>query len=166
LLSQIERLAEIALFGTLSETYRTCGRAGCHLQSGGPKRGSHLEISYRGEKGKTTGYYVPKEAEAATREGVAAWQELQSCLRELAEMNKERNLQQARELSRRVVFAARCLTPTDWPTWVYPTNAQDLARSITTCMDEVSKSKLSPGISRIVWASWEWFSLKPLSRWS
>jgi hypothetical protein len=40
---------------------------------------------------------VPKEAEAATREGVAAWQELQSCLRELAEMNKERNLQQARE---------------------------------------------------------------------
>src|ERR1700691_100993 len=95
--SQIARLAEIAIFGTLSETYRTCGRAGCHCQSGGPKHGPHLQISYRGEKGKTTGYYVPKEAEAATREGVAAWQELQSCLRELAEMNKERNLQQARE---------------------------------------------------------------------
>ena len=29
LLGQIERLAEIAVFGTLSETYRTCGRAGC-----------------------------------------------------------------------------------------------------------------------------------------
>jgi hypothetical protein len=97
LLSQIERRAEIAIFGTLSETYRTCGRAGCHCQSGGPKHGPHLQISYRGEKGKTTGYYVPKEAEAATREGVAAWQELQSCLRELAEMNKERNLQRARE---------------------------------------------------------------------
>lgn len=97
LLSQIEHLAEIAIFGTLSETYRTCGRAGCHCQSGGPKHGPHLQISYRGEKGKTTGYYVPKEAEAATREGVAAWQELQSCLRELAEMNKERNLQRARE---------------------------------------------------------------------
>jgi hypothetical protein len=97
LLSRIERLAEVAIFGTLSETYRTCGRVGCHCQSGGPKHGPHLQISYRSEKGKTTGYYVPKEAETATREGVAAWQELQSCLRELAEMNKERNLQRARE---------------------------------------------------------------------
>ena len=97
LLRQIELLAEIAIFGTLSETYRTFGRAGCHCQSGGPKHGPHLQISYRGEQGKTTGYYVPKEAAAATREGVAAWQELQSCLRELAEMNKERNLRRARE---------------------------------------------------------------------
>ena len=46
---------------------------------------------------KTTGYYVPKGAEEATRGGIAAWQELQECLRELAEMNKERNLQRARE---------------------------------------------------------------------
>jgi RecB family exonuclease len=95
--SEIQRLAEIAVFGTLSESYRTCGRAGCHCQSGGPKHGPHLQISYRGEKGKTTGYYVPKEAAAATREGVAAWQQLQSCLRELAEMNKEDNLRRARE---------------------------------------------------------------------
>ena len=58
---------------------------------------SHLYISYRGEKGKTTGYYVPKGAEEATREGVAAWQELDECMRELAEMNKERNLRRARE---------------------------------------------------------------------
>jgi RecB family exonuclease len=95
--SEIQRLAEIAVFGTLSESYRTCGRAGCHCQSGGPKHGPHLQISYRGENGKTTGYYVPKEAAAATREGVAAWQQLQSCLRELAEMNKEDNLRRARE---------------------------------------------------------------------
>jgi hypothetical protein len=45
----------------------------------------------------TTGYYVPKAAEEATREGVAAWQQMQQCLRELAELNKERNLQRARE---------------------------------------------------------------------
>jgi hypothetical protein len=44
-----------------------------------------LQISYRGVNGKTTGYYVPKVAEAATREGVASWQQMQSCLRELAE---------------------------------------------------------------------------------
>jgi len=52
-------------------------------------------VSYRGEKGKTTGYYVPKAAQEATREGVAAWQKMQECLRELAELNKERNLQRA-----------------------------------------------------------------------
>jgi hypothetical protein len=63
----------------------------------GPKHGPHLNVSYRGEKGKTTGYYVPKGAEEATREGVAAWQQMQQCLRELAELNKERNLQHARE---------------------------------------------------------------------
>lgn len=97
LLSEIERLADVAIFGALSETYRTCGRAGCHCQKGGPKHGPHLNISYRGEKGKTTGYYVPKGAEQATREGVAAWQKLQERLRELAELNKDRNLERARE---------------------------------------------------------------------
>ena len=98
LLGEIVRLAEVAVFGTLSETYRSCGRAGCHCQRGGPKHGPHLNISYRGEKGKTTGYYVPQGAEEATREGVAAWQRLQVCLRELAELNKERNLRRAGEV--------------------------------------------------------------------
>jgi hypothetical protein len=97
LLREIERLAEVAIFGTLSETYRTCGRPGCHCHTGGPKHGPHLNISYRGEKGKTTGYYVPKAAEEVTREGVAAWQKLQERLRELAELNKDRNLERARE---------------------------------------------------------------------
>ena len=97
LLDEIRSLTDIAVFGTLSETYRTCGRAGCHCQQGGPKHGPHLNISYRGEKGKTTGYYVPQGAEQATREGVAAWQKLQACLRELAELNQERNLCNARE---------------------------------------------------------------------
>ena len=51
LLGEIEHLAEIAIFGTLSETYRTCGREGCHCQGDGPKHGPHLNVSYRGEKG-------------------------------------------------------------------------------------------------------------------
>jgi hypothetical protein len=97
LLREITRLADVAVFGTSSETYRTCGRPGCHCHHGGPKHGPHLNILYRGEHGKTTGYYVPNGAEAATREGVAAWQRLQRCLRELAEFNKERNLRNARE---------------------------------------------------------------------
>ena len=101
LLNKIRRLAEVAVFGTLSETYRTCGRAGCHCQRDGPKHGPHLNVSYRGEKGKTTGYYVPQAAAEATRQGVAAWQELQERLRELAELNKERNLRRAREVDSR-----------------------------------------------------------------
>jgi hypothetical protein len=76
LLNEIQHLAEVAVFRTLSETYRTCRRAGCHCQRGGLKHGPHLNISYRGEKGKTTGYYVPQGAEEATREGVAAWQKI------------------------------------------------------------------------------------------
>ena len=98
LLREIARCAEVAVFGTLSETYRTCGRPGCHCQQrGGAKHGPHLNVSYRGENGKTTGYYVPKGAEEATRHGVVAWQRLQQCLRELAELNKERNLRRARK---------------------------------------------------------------------
>ena len=101
LLSEIERLAQVAVFGTLSETYRTCGQPGCHCHHGGPKHGPHLYISYRGEKGKTTGYYVPQGAQEATREGVAAWGKLQECLRELAEINTERNLRRTREAKAR-----------------------------------------------------------------
>ena len=101
LLGEIARLAEIAIFGTLSETYRTCGQAGCHCQGDGPKHGPHLNVSYRGEQGKTTGYYVPKGAQEATHQGVAAWQEMQKCLRELAELNKDRNLRRAREADSR-----------------------------------------------------------------
>ena len=42
---------------------------------------------------------MPKAAQEATREGIAAWQKLQEDLRELAELNKERTLQWAREES-------------------------------------------------------------------
>jgi len=96
LLSEIQRLAEVAIFGSLSTTYRTCGQPGCHCQGSGPKHGPHLNVSYRGEEGKTTGYYVPQAAQKATRQGAAAWERLQNRLRQLADLNKEHILQQAR----------------------------------------------------------------------
>lgn len=92
LLHQVRDLAERAMFGTLSETFRTCGQPGCRCHRGGPKHGPHLSVSFRGSEGKTTGYYVPLAAQEEVRAGVAAWQELQQCLRELAEMNKQRAL--------------------------------------------------------------------------
>jgi len=89
LLRRLLPLARRALFGTLSETVRTCGRAGCHCHHGA-KHGPHLYVSFRGPTGTTTGYYVPQVLAAATRAGVAAWQELQALLRALAELNRQR----------------------------------------------------------------------------
>ena len=63
LLSQIKQLAQAAIYGSLSETYRRCGNPNCRCHHGGPKHGPHLYISYRGKTGKTTGYYVPHYAE-------------------------------------------------------------------------------------------------------
>ena len=46
-------------------------------------------MSFRGAQG-TTGYYVPQNLAEPMRQGAAAWQELQSALRELAELNRQR----------------------------------------------------------------------------
>lgn len=89
LLRRLLPLARRALFGTLSETYRTCGRPGCRCHRG-HKHGPHLYVSFRGAEGTTGGYYVPQALAAPMREGVAAWQELQQVLRDLAEANRRR----------------------------------------------------------------------------
>ena len=96
LLERIGELAGMAIFGTPSETYRTCGNKRCRCHGPGPKHGPHMYISFRGGAGKTAGYYVPKAAQEAVRDGVAAWRELQQCLRELAELNKDDVLARAR----------------------------------------------------------------------
>jgi hypothetical protein len=90
LLRQIESLARRALLGTISETYRTCGTPGCRCHHGGPKHGPHLYVSYRGPKGKTTGYYVPKSIQEDVRAGIEAWAQLQDRLRQIAQLNRER----------------------------------------------------------------------------
>src|SRR5712692_8965258 len=89
LLDQIEQLAGQAIFGTLSQTYRTCGTPGCRCHHGGPKHGPHLYVSYSGPAGKTTGYYVPKAIQSQVRKGVQAWSRLQKNLRRLALLNKQ-----------------------------------------------------------------------------
>lgn len=96
LLAEIATLAQRAVFGTISETYRTCGNAGCRCHSSGPKHGPHMYVSYRSAEGKTAGYYVPAAAQQDVRDGVQAWQELQRRLRDVAEANRERVLAEAR----------------------------------------------------------------------
>jgi uncharacterized protein DUF6788 len=89
LLRQISQLAQRAIYGSVSETYRRCGNPNCRCHHGGPKHGPHLYISYRGKNGKTTGYYVPHHAQAQIRQGVEAWAQLQDRLRDLALLNKD-----------------------------------------------------------------------------
>src|SRR6266581_3669309 len=88
LLGRLQALAPHLIFGTLSETYRTCGRPGCRCQHG-EKHGPHLYVSFRGPDGRTAGYYVPQALATTVRTGVAAWQEAQTVLRTLAEANRE-----------------------------------------------------------------------------
>lgn len=99
LLDEIASLAQVAVFGAASETYRTCGNAGCRCHTTGPKHGPHMYVSHRGPTGKTTGYYVPQAAHQAIRDGIAAWKALQERLRELADLNKQRALDDAKAAS-------------------------------------------------------------------
>src|SRR5256885_15893763 len=82
-------LAERAIFGSLSETYRTCGQPDCRCKQG-EKHGPHLYISFRGQEGKTTGYYVPQPLGKEERDGVEAWELLQAFACEVADLNRER----------------------------------------------------------------------------
>lgn len=99
LLRDIMQYSKTAIFGSLSESYRTCGTPSCRCHREGPKHGPNLFVSWR-EDGKTRANYIPKAAESAVRDSVAAWWELQARLRELADMNKMVLLDKARSESK------------------------------------------------------------------
>jgi hypothetical protein len=48
-----------------------------------------MYVNYKGETGRTTGYYVPKALQETVREGLAAWREFQALAKEVAQLNKE-----------------------------------------------------------------------------
>ncbi len=87
----VKRLLELApqmLFGSASETYRTCGNPGCRCHSTGPKHGPHMYVNYK-DDGRATGYYVPVALQQSVRDGLAAWKEFRALSKELAHLNKE-----------------------------------------------------------------------------
>lgn len=88
----IQRLLELApqiLFGSASETYRTCGNPNCRCHGDGPKHGPHLYVNYKGEHGRTTGYYVPVALHQRVTGGLAAWREFYELAKAITELNKE-----------------------------------------------------------------------------
>jgi hypothetical protein len=96
LIQQVTELAGLVIFGSLSEVYRTCGSPGCRCHGSGPKHGPHLQVVYRNQSGKTTGYYVPIAAQPDIRRGAKAWRALQTAIRELATLNRDDILERAR----------------------------------------------------------------------
>ena len=88
-LAKLHELAPKMLIGSVSETYRTCGTPGCRCHTTGPKHGPHLYVSYRGEHGRTTGYYVRKALQKTVLDGLAAWKEFHELAKRMAQLNKE-----------------------------------------------------------------------------
>ena len=87
-LRELRALAPRLLFGSLSETYRTCGQPTCVCHQG-QRHGPYLHVSYR-EGGRTRGYHVPAVLRETVLEGVGAWERFQQIARELAEQNRRR----------------------------------------------------------------------------
>jgi hypothetical protein len=48
-----------------------------------------MYVNYKGENGRTTGYYVPKALQERVREGLAAWREFQALAKEVAKLNEK-----------------------------------------------------------------------------
>ncbi len=82
-------LAPRLLLGSASETYRTCGNKNCRCHGEGPKHGPHMYVSYKGEHGRTTGYYVPVALHQRVRAGLDAWKQFHELAKQLAHINRE-----------------------------------------------------------------------------
>lgn len=87
LISKLAALAPKILFGTLSSTYRTCGKPTCICHRG-ERHGPYLHVSYRAD-GRTQGFNVPGSLQAQVADGVEAWKRFQAIARELAEHNRQ-----------------------------------------------------------------------------
>jgi hypothetical protein len=88
LLRELAALAPTVLFGSLSTTYRTCGKASCACHVDESRRhGPYTHVSYR-EDGKTRSYNVPADQKERVEAGIAAWERVQQIGRELAEHNR------------------------------------------------------------------------------
>lgn len=85
-IAELVRLAPTLLFGSVSTTYRTCGKAECVCHQG-ERHGPYLHVSYR-QGGRTRGYYVPSGRHEQVTAGVRAWKRFQEIADELAERNR------------------------------------------------------------------------------
>lgn len=88
-IAQLLELAPQILLGSASETYRTCGNPNCRCHGEGPKHGPHMYVNYKGEHGRSTGYYVPVALQERVRGGLDAWKQFHELTKQLAHLNKQ-----------------------------------------------------------------------------
>lgn len=103
--SHIRRLGALAphmVQGSLSWTYRTCGKAGCRCHAGA-KHGPDAFVTFRHPDRRPGAIYVPKGREREVQAALRAWREFRTLARRLAAQNRERL---RRALRRRAVDAA------------------------------------------------------------
>ena len=48
-----------------------------------------MYVNYKGEDGRTTGYYVPTALHERVSSGLTAWREFQVLAKEIAQLNRE-----------------------------------------------------------------------------
>jgi len=90
LLPRLQRLAETAVQGGLSETTRTCGNPACAChQNPGRRHGPHLYLTFRAPDGRSSALYVPREHEPRVRKAVQAWAQLWETIVEISHGNRE-----------------------------------------------------------------------------
>jgi len=96
LVRRLVTLAPQMVQGSLSWTYRTCGKAaGCRCHAGA-KHGPEAFVTFRQPDGQPGAFYVPKGQEREVQAALQAWRQFQTLARRLAAANRERLRRQLR----------------------------------------------------------------------
>ena len=106
LISELTRIAQLMVNGSLSEVTRQCGDPSCAC-AGDPSRrhGPHLYLKFSAE-GKAYSVYVPAEQQEAIRQAHQAWLRFNEVASQMASSNRQRFLQ-ALDRHKQVARAAR-----------------------------------------------------------
>jgi hypothetical protein len=90
LLARLQKLASVAVQGTLSEVLLRCGTASCGCHRDPARRhGPHLYLKFRNDQGKATALYVPRTHHAEMKKAARAWTEAWETLVALGELNRQ-----------------------------------------------------------------------------
>jgi hypothetical protein len=100
LIEKLTRLAETMLQGSLSQTTRTCGKPSCRCH-GGERHGPHTYLTFRNDKGHSSGVYVPATELKRFRQGVADWKRFWELATELSQLNREQLVRERQARRRR-----------------------------------------------------------------
>jgi hypothetical protein len=89
-MARLVALADVAVQGTLVETFVRCGKPSCGCREDPTRRhGPHTYLKFRAADGRATSIYVPQTHVAEIRRAVDAWTALWEMSVALSERNRE-----------------------------------------------------------------------------